>query len=98
MYGIGWKHRVSRPVMIELLYAEGLRWAGWYQDANLIDQWVRIMGQHNMGVFRGAQRKAAKAAWDATYPDPPRATRTTTKTTKAGQFTSWQELESWLDR
>lgn len=96
MFGIGWKHRVARKVMIELLHAEGIRWAGWYRDRNLIAQWNRIMGQHNVGAFNRDQRRAAKAAWDATYPDPDRKPRS--KKSKAELTLSWQELESWLAR
>jgi hypothetical protein len=93
MFGIGWKHRVARKVMIELLYAEGLRWAGWYRDANLVAQWDRIMGQHNQGAFTQAQRRAWKREEAAKkfYP----ASR---KVSKPGQFVSWQELETWLAR
>lgn len=91
MFGIAWKHRVARKVMIELLYAEGIRWAGWYRDANLVAQWNRIMGQHNVGVFTREQRREWRLAEQ-------RKNRPATKArpTKSGQFTDWRELERWL--
>jgi hypothetical protein len=55
------------------------------------------MGQHNQGVFRGDQKRAAKAAWAAMYPEPVRKPRKH-KGAKPGQFTDWRELESWLAR
>lgn len=88
MFGIGWKHRVKRSVMIECLYAEGLRWAGWYRDTNLIAQWDRTMGQHNQGVFTKQQRRDWKRQKAAESGRP----------AKLGQFTDWRELETWLAR
>jgi hypothetical protein len=42
---------IRETVMIEILYAEGVRWAGWYGPANLRREWDRIMGQHLSGSF-----------------------------------------------
>jgi len=61
MFGIGWKHRIARKVMIELLYAEGIRWAGWYRDRNLIAKYETIFGAYMRGGF-GPKRQINKPA------------------------------------
>jgi hypothetical protein len=42
------KHRPGRlptkRVVIELLVAEGVTWAGWYRPANLLRKWDEVQG------------------------------------------------------
>lgn len=88
MFGISWKHPVKRKVMIECLYAEGLHWAGWYRDGNLIAQWDRIMGRHGQGALkRGTHRTPQRWALNS---------KSKAKTHKGGQFIDWSELDRWL--
>lgn len=37
-------NRIIEGVMIETLYAEGVRWAGWYSPANLHAKWADTFG------------------------------------------------------
>ena len=80
MHGIGWKHRIARKVMVELLYAEGIRWAGWYRDGNLVAKWDEIMGAY----MRNPLRLGRARRWT------PKA-KTSGKAT-----IDWSELDRWL--
>lgn len=86
MYGVNWKNRISRGVMIECLYAEGVRWAGWYRDENLVAHWDRVMGQHAVGALkRGTRRRWVVNA-------TPKA-----KTKRQDKVViDWSELDRWL--
>jgi hypothetical protein len=44
MFKRGWKHPIDRKVMIELLVAEGVRWAGWYRQATLQAKYGEVFG------------------------------------------------------
>lgn len=47
------KHRrgmlPTKRVVIELLVAEGVVWAGWYRPANLLRKWDEVQGQFMTG-------------------------------------------------
>lgn len=55
-----WRHRIGRKVMIELLYAEGVRWAGWYKPKGLQAKYDQVFGACLRGSF-GPKRGHAKA-------------------------------------
>ena len=92
MFGIGWKHRVARKVMIELLYAEGIRWAGWYLDRNLIAKWDEVMG----GYMRDPLRPGRARRWTPVNGTPVDGAPVR-KTVGKGKVTiDWPELDRWL--
>lgn len=41
--------RTNRRVVIDCLYAEGIRWAGWYGEANLMRKWDEVQGSFMTG-------------------------------------------------
>lgn len=41
--------KISRKVMIELLVAEGVRWAGWYRPARLEAKYDEVFGKFMQG-------------------------------------------------
>jgi hypothetical protein len=56
----------NRHVVIGLLVAEGITWAGWYRPANLLRKWDEVQGSfmtggQGGGVFRQAMVDAGRA-------------------------------------
>lgn len=57
----------KKRVVIDLLVAEGITWAGWYRPANLLRKWDEVQGSfmtggRGGGVFRKAMAEAHRAA------------------------------------
>jgi hypothetical protein len=55
----------KKSVVIELLVAEGIVWAGWYRPANLLRKWDEVQGSFMQGgrgggVFRKAMIEAGR--------------------------------------